>query len=66
MVALRACAISGDSVDLNGANQGQALQTSLQTLIGSYISGNLNSKTALDSSGQTDSTLPEFLGLEDA
>lgn len=48
-------------VDVKGNNIGQATVASLQTLIGNYMSGSLNSKSVIGAQGQTDSTLPDFI-----
>lgn len=47
--------------DVKGNAIGPALQTSLQTLVGSYINGSLTNQTVLDSKGDKDSTLAAFI-----
>lgn len=53
--------VASNGTDVNGNNIGQATVASLQTLIGSYINGNLTSSTVIGAQGQADSTLPTFV-----
>lgn len=46
--------------DAKGNSSGENLQDALTNMVGDYMNGTLTSKTALDSGGQTDSSLPAF------
>jgi hypothetical protein len=46
--------------DAKGNSSGDNLQDALTNMAGDYMNGTLTSKTALDSGGQTDSSLPAF------
>jgi hypothetical protein len=52
--------INPNSVDVNGANEGANLTSSLEGLIGSWQTGALNNTTKIGVSGQADTTLPTY------
>jgi hypothetical protein len=52
--------INPNSVDVNGANEGANLASSLEGLIGSWQTGTLNNTTPIGVSGQVDTTLPTY------
>jgi hypothetical protein len=52
--------INPNSVDVNGANEGANLASSLEGLIGSWQTGALNNTTKIGVSGQADTTLPTY------
>jgi hypothetical protein len=47
--------------DAKGNSSGENLQDALTNMVGDYMNGTLTSKTALDSKGQTDTSLPAFV-----